>query len=35
VVEMFKYFSEIGDGVISAVDVQHGLPFRMTLERTE
>jgi len=32
VVELFRYMDELQDGVISCIEIQHGLPFRMTVE---
>lgn len=29
IVELFDYFDELRDGVIDALEVKHGLPFRM------
>ena len=29
VIELFEYFSELGDGMIDALEIKHGLPFRM------
>jgi hypothetical protein len=33
VVELFEFLDELGDGVIDALEVKHGLPFR--LQHTE
>lgn len=30
--ELFGQIEKLGDGVISCIEVQHGLPFRMTVE---
>ena len=32
VVELFEYFDSLGHGVITSIEVQRGLPFRMTVE---
>lgn len=32
VVELFEYFDSLGHGVIKSIEVQRGLPFRMTVE---
>jgi hypothetical protein len=32
VVELFEYMESVGEGVISILDVQNGLPFRMQVE---
>lgn len=29
VVELFRYFDQVGHGTIDAIEVKHGLPFRM------
>lgn len=29
VVELFQYFDRLGDGTIEALEIKHGLPFRM------
>lgn len=34
VVEVFARLDEIHDGVISSIEIQRGLPFRMTVEET-
>lgn len=31
VVELFRYFDQVGNGTIDAIEVKHGLPFRMIL----
>jgi hypothetical protein len=33
VVEMFDHLGRIGDGVVASIEVRHGLPFRLTVER--
>lgn len=32
VVDLFVHLEAVGDGVIERIEVQHGLPFRMTFE---
>ena len=32
IVEMFRYFDDLGDGVVEFIEVKHGLPFRMAVE---
>jgi hypothetical protein len=32
VIELLRYVDEIRDGVINILEIQHGLPFRMTVE---
>lgn len=32
VLELFAHITALGDGVIQVLEVQHGLPFRMTVE---
>ena len=32
VVELFRYFDELGDGVVEFIEIKHGLPFRMAVE---
>lgn len=32
VVELFQQFDKLGDGVIHSLEVQRGLPFRMSVE---
>lgn len=32
VVELFRAFEELRDGVIEVLDIKHGLPFRMAVE---
>ena len=32
VIDLFVHLEEVGDGVIERIEVQHGLPFRMTFE---
>lgn len=32
VVELFRSFDELRDGVIECLDIKHGLPFRMAVE---
>jgi hypothetical protein len=32
VVELLRYLDKLQDGVISVLEIKHGLPFRMTLE---
>lgn len=29
VVELFRFFDQLGNGTIDAIEVKHGLPFRM------
>lgn len=31
-IELFAQLEAVGDGVIPRLDIQHGLPFRMTFE---
>jgi hypothetical protein len=33
VVDMFDHFDRIRDGVIAMIEVRHGLPFRLVVER--
>jgi hypothetical protein len=35
VVEMFDYFAGLGDGRIAVIEVRHGLPFRLLVERRQ
>lgn len=28
VVELYRYFDEIGDGLVESLEIKHGLPFR-------
>jgi hypothetical protein len=30
--ELFEHLSQIGDGSVSAIEVKHGLPFRLVIE---
>ena len=30
--ELFAMLEDIGDGVVSAIEIKHGLPFRMIVE---
>jgi len=32
VIDLFAQLEAIGDGVITRIEIQHGLPFRMTFE---
>jgi hypothetical protein len=32
VIDLFVHLEELGNGVIERIEVQHGLPFRMTFE---
>ena len=32
VIDLFVHLEAVGDGVIERIEVQHGLPFRMTFE---
>lgn len=32
VLELFAHITALGDGVIQVLEVQHGLPFRMSIE---
>ena len=32
VIDLFDQLESLGDGVIGRIEVQHGLPFRMTIE---
>ena len=32
VCELFAYLKAVGDGVIRSIEIQRGLPFRMTIE---
>ena len=32
VIDLFAQLEAVGDGVIERIEVQHGLPFRMTFE---
>ncbi len=32
VVDLFAHLEEVGNGVITRLDIQHGLPFRMAFE---
>lgn len=32
VLELFRSFDELGDGVIECLEIKHGLPFRMAVE---
>jgi len=34
VIELFQHFDRVWDGTIDSVEVRHGLPFRVTLERS-
>ena len=33
VIELFEYFDQLGDGTIEAIEVKHGLPFRMIVAK--
>ena len=33
VVELFQHLAQLGNGTIEAIEVRHGLPSRITLER--
>jgi hypothetical protein len=32
IIELFRTFDELGDGVIEVLEIKHGLPFRMAVE---
>ena len=34
VIELFEHFDRLWDGTIDSVEVRHGLPFRVTVERS-
>ena len=34
VVELFDHLTDIGDGVVQSIEIKHGLPFRLIVERT-
>jgi hypothetical protein len=33
VIELFEYLDQLGDGTIEAIEVKHGLPFRMIVAK--
>jgi hypothetical protein len=33
VIELFQHLDQLGDGTIEAIEVKHGLPFRMILAK--
>ena len=35
VVELFDHLARIGDGTVETLEVQHGLPFKLTIEHRE
>jgi hypothetical protein len=34
VIEMFAHFEKLHDGTVAVIEVRHGLPFRLVLERS-
>jgi hypothetical protein len=32
--ELFEHLSHLGDGSVAMIEVKHGLPFRLVIERT-
>jgi hypothetical protein len=34
VTELFDYLTRLGDGLVEMVEVKHGLPFRLVIERS-
>ena len=35
VIDLFAQLEAVGDGVIERIEIQHGLPFRMTFEEVD